>query len=96
MESYAKIMELNVWTSSTVTSAEKDASGAWIVNLTRILSDGTETKRILRPAHVIFALGFGAGMWNVPEFPKRVRLPMYPCSHGADIVVTCRRSSRER
>jgi len=65
-------MELNVWTSSTVTLAEKDASGAWVVNLTRILPDGTETKRVLRPAHVVFALGFGAGAWNVPTFPKQV------------------------
>jgi len=64
-------MELNIWTSSTVTCAEKDASGAWIINLTRILPDGTETKRVLRPAHVVFALGFGAGMWNTPKFPKQ-------------------------
>ncbi|KAF9644022.1 FAD/NAD(P)-binding domain-containing protein [Thelephora ganbajun] len=57
LESYAKIMELNVWTSSTVTSAEKDASGVWVVNLTQILFDGTETKRVLRPTHLVFALG---------------------------------------
>jgi len=65
-------MELNVWTSSTVTSAEKDASGAWIVNLTRILPDGTETKHVLRPTHLVFALGLGAGTWNIPKFPKQV------------------------
>ena len=65
-------MELNVWTSSTVTLAEKDASGAWVVNVTRTLPDGTETKRILRPTHVVFALGLGAGAWNIPKSPKQV------------------------
>jgi len=71
LESYAKVMELNVWTSSTVTSAEKDVSGAWVVRLTRILPDGTEIKRVLRPTHVVFALGFGAGAWSTPKFPKQ-------------------------
>ena len=65
-------MELNVWTSSTVTLAEKDASGAWIVNVTRVHLDGTETKRVLRPVHVVFALGLGAGAWNIPKSPKQV------------------------
>jgi len=78
-------MELNVWTSSTVTSAEKDASGAWIVNLTRTLPGGKETKRVLRPAHVVFALGLGAGAWNIPEFPKQVLSSGFLCRvRGAD------------
>ena len=65
-------MELNVWTSSTVTSAEKDASGTWAVSLTRILPNGTETKRVLHPTHVVFALGLGAGSWSIPQTPKQV------------------------
>lgn len=69
-------MELNVWTSSTVTSVGKDASGAWIVDLTRILPDGTETKRVLRPVHVVLALGFGGGSWSVPKSPKQVIPPV--------------------
>jgi len=72
LESYSKIMELNVWTSSTVTSAEKDASGAWVVHLTRILPDGTEIERVLRPVHLVTAQGLGAGSWSVPKFPKQV------------------------
>ena len=75
LESYAKVMELDIWTSSTVTSAEKDASGAWVVNLTRILSDGTESKRVLRPTHLVLATGLGAGAINVPKFPKQVIPP---------------------
>ena len=65
-------MELNVWTSSTVTLAEKDASGTWLINVTRVHPDGTETNRILRPVHVVFALGLGAGAWNIPKSPKQV------------------------
>ena len=86
-------MELNVWTSSTVTSAEKDASGAWAVNVVRILPDGTETKRVLRPTHVVFALGLGAGSWNVPKSPKQVLSPdtLRPHAHEADpLLVTGR------
>jgi len=79
-------MELNVWTSSTVTLVEKDASGAWVVNLTRILPDGTETRRVLRPTHVAFALGFAAGTWNAPTFPKQVLSPsfLHTQVYGAD------------
>lgn len=71
LESYSKIMELNVWTSSTVTSAEKNASGTWIVNVTRILPDGTESRRTLQPTHLVFATGLGSGTWTVPKFPKQ-------------------------
>ncbi|KAF9779781.1 hypothetical protein BJ322DRAFT_1012818 [Thelephora terrestris] len=71
LESYAKIMELNVWTSSTVTSAEKDPSGGWIVNLTRILPDGTESQRVLRPTHLVFATGLGSGSLVIPKFSKK-------------------------
>ena len=69
-------MELNVWTSSTVTSAEKNASGTWIVNVTRILPDGTESKRVFQPTHLVFATGLGSGTWAVPKFPKQVTTHM--------------------
>lgn len=69
-------MDLNIWTSSTVTFAEKDASGAWVVNVTRILPDGTEAKRVLRPTHVVSALGFGGGSLNIPKYPKQVIIPV--------------------
>lgn len=77
LESYSKIMELNVWTSSTVTSVEKDTSGAWVIHLTRILPDGTEIKRVLRPVHLVSAQGLGAGSWTVPKLPKQVISPMF-------------------
>lgn len=75
-------MELNIWTSSEVTSACKDSSGAWVVNLTRILPEGREIKRVLRPVHVVLATGFGGGTRVVPRFPKQVlRAPLYPSFH---------------
>ena len=76
LEAYAKVMELNVWTSSTVTSAEQGASGTWTVNVTRVLPDGTETKRVLHPTHLVFATGLGGGSWAVPKFPEQVLLPL--------------------
>ena len=89
LETYANVMELNVWTSSTVTSAEKDSSGIWIVNLTRILPDGTEVKRVLRPTHLVFATGLGGGSLVIPKFPNQVlrSLPfILNFAHGTDVL----------
>jgi cation diffusion facilitator CzcD-associated flavoprotein CzcO len=65
LESYAKNMELNIWTSSTVTSATPDDSKKWIVKVTR--GDGRE--RTFKVNHVVFATGFGGGAINFPTFP---------------------------
>lgn len=92
LESYAKVMELNVWTSSTVTSAEKDASGVWIVNVTRMLPDGTEIKRVLRPVHLVLATGLGGGARTVPKFPKQV-LRTFVLKHAALIFDFDRRKN---
>ena len=42
--------------------------GVWNVTVTR--SDGT--KRVLKPRHVVSALGFGAGEVNMPTYPGMV------------------------
>jgi cation diffusion facilitator CzcD-associated flavoprotein CzcO len=69
LEFYADALELNVWTSSTITSALPDASNTrWIVAIKR--SDGTE--RVFRHVkHVVFATGLGGGAENI-------NLPLYP------------------
>ncbi|KAI0089793.1 FAD/NAD(P)-binding domain-containing protein [Irpex rosettiformis] len=68
LEFFAEAMELNVWTSSTVTSATKNPdTGKWDVTVKRV--DGTE--RIFHVDHVVFALGLGAGKPNLPEYPGR-------------------------
>lgn len=69
-ESYAKLLELNVWTRTTLeTGAWDDATKSWTVTLTRTLPDGRTTeKRTLRPKHVIQSTGH-SGKANLPSIP---------------------------
>lgn len=64
LEMYAKVMELNYWTSSTVTSATYDeATKEWRVTVDR---DGETVK--VRPKQLVFATGM-SGKANVPTVP---------------------------
>lgn len=66
LEAYAKVLELNVWTSTTCTKAQYDAAaGTWRVELIR---DG-ETITV-RPTHLVIATG-NAGRPNMPAFPEQ-------------------------
>ncbi|PSR81951.1 hypothetical protein BD289DRAFT_372031 [Coniella lustricola] len=79
-ESYAKLLDLNVWTRSTVTSAVwDDDSKHWTVTVTRrrrrrlLLTDHqepeTETEtRTLHPKHIIQSTGH-SGKPNLPSIP---------------------------
>ncbi|KAI0344328.1 FAD/NAD(P)-binding domain-containing protein [Trametopsis cervina] len=68
LEFYSQAMELNVWTSTTVTKASKSAeTGKWDVTVKR--ADGTE--RIFHVDHVVFALGLGSGRPNMPTIAGR-------------------------
>ncbi len=63
-ESYASLMELNVWVKSTVGSAVyDDPSRKWTIDVVR---DGRT--RTLHPRHVVFATGH-AGEAKIPSFP---------------------------
>lgn len=63
-EAYASLMELNVWTKTTVSKATfDDAKSKWTVDIVR---DGNP--RTIRPAHVVFCTGH-AGEPLVPSFP---------------------------
>jgi cation diffusion facilitator CzcD-associated flavoprotein CzcO len=63
-ESYASLMELNVWMNSTIGSAVyDDAAHKWTIEIVR---DGNLRK--LHPNHVVFATGH-AGEAKVPIFP---------------------------
>ncbi|TFK35616.1 hypothetical protein BDQ12DRAFT_714647 [Crucibulum laeve] len=65
LESYADAMELNVWTSSTVTKASQDPENClWYVTVKK--SDGTE--RLFKVKHFILALGFKGGQGYIPEY----------------------------
>lgn len=64
-EAYASIMELNVWTQTSVASAEyNDATAEWNVIVTR----GNGAQRTLRPRHVVWCTGH-SGEARVPRFP---------------------------
>lgn len=61
-EYYAGAMELNIWTSTTLTKARyDDAAKRWTVHLTR--ADGSE--RIMHPRHVVFCNGVS----TIPKMP---------------------------
>ena len=64
LEMYARVMELNVWNSTTCRSARRDdATGEWHVEVQR--DGGTVT---LRPQHLVLATGM-SGLPNEPAFP---------------------------
>ncbi|THU84251.1 FAD/NAD(P)-binding domain-containing protein [Dendrothele bispora CBS 962.96] len=76
LEAYAEFMELNFWTSSTVTKAHFDPSTkTWQVHVRfdddtsmKMLGAKGQKERILNVKHVVFATGFGAGEPNIPKF----------------------------
>ncbi|KIJ18956.1 hypothetical protein PAXINDRAFT_166873 [Paxillus involutus ATCC 200175] len=56
LEAYAHFLELNVWTSSTITKTTwNEESKTWTIEVNK----GTSEKRILTARHLIFATGFG-------------------------------------
>jgi cation diffusion facilitator CzcD-associated flavoprotein CzcO len=63
-ENYASIMELNIWTKTTVVNTcYEDVKGEWIVEIVR---DGKQ--QTVRPHHVVFCTGH-AGEPLIPSFP---------------------------
>jgi putative flavoprotein involved in K+ transport len=63
LEMYTKVMELNYWTRSTVSSAKWDeAAKEWVVTVER---DGETV--VLRPKQLVFATGM-SGKANIPAF----------------------------
>lgn len=68
LEIYAGALDLNVWTSSSITSVEHDAaSGAWTVTVSR----GNGEEQVLHPKHVIMATGISGNEPYEPELTGR-------------------------
>lgn len=64
-EAYVSLLELNVWTKTTLTNASFDNEAAhWTVDLVR---DGAAS-RTIQPKHIVFCTGH-AGEPLVPSFP---------------------------
>ncbi|KEF51107.1 uncharacterized protein A1O9_12830 [Exophiala aquamarina CBS 119918] len=69
-ESYAKLLELNVWVKTTLEStAWDDAKKLWTITVKRTKPDGTTETRSLHPKHVIQATGH-SGKKNFPSTTK--------------------------
>ncbi|KAL0574959.1 hypothetical protein V5O48_007004 [Marasmius crinis-equi] len=67
LESYAETMELNVWTSTTVTKASlNEQTKEWKVTVQ--FADGKE-REFRRIKHFIFCTGVAAGIPNMPSYP---------------------------
>lgn len=67
-ESYAKLLELNVWTRTEIKSSSWDESRKqWTVVVERRKEDGSVDTRTLHPHHVIQATGH-SGKKNAPSF----------------------------
>ncbi|KAJ5675953.1 hypothetical protein N7462_008850 [Penicillium macrosclerotiorum] len=67
-ESYVKLLELNVWTHTELTSSSWDETKKqWTVVLTRTKADGSTETRTFHPRHVIQATGH-SGKKNAPVF----------------------------
>lgn len=66
LESYAKVMELNVWNQTELATARFDeAEKMWTVTLKR--PDGVT--RAMRVPHVVFATGVSGGLPKKPDMP---------------------------
>jgi putative flavoprotein involved in K+ transport len=66
LETYARYLDLNVWTSTRfLTGTYDEPARRWTATLRR--GDGTE--RVIRPAHIILATGGIGGQPAVPELP---------------------------
>jgi cation diffusion facilitator CzcD-associated flavoprotein CzcO len=69
LEGYAKFLELNVWTASTINrSFWDDTTKTWTVEVKR---EGKET-RTLTVKHLVFATGLDAHP-KFPDIPGKVR-----------------------
>ncbi|KAF2762101.1 dimethylaniline monooxygenase (N-oxide forming) [Pseudovirgaria hyperparasitica] len=66
-EAYAKLLELNIWTRTSILSSKWDEDEAkWTVEVGRLLDDGRTEKRTFHPRHIIQATGH-SGKKNFPS-----------------------------
>jgi len=69
-ESYAKLLELNVWTKTTIQNSSWDETEKrWTVTLKRVNDDGSTETRTVHPRHLIQATGH-SGKKNFPSDMK--------------------------
>lgn len=90
-ESYARLLDLNVWTRATVepgSASWDDARRAWTVKIRRALPGNSKGKeeeqevRTLRPRHIILATGH-SGKASMPSVPGADRFAGDLLTHSA-------------
>ena len=75
LESYAHSLELDVWTSSTVTRARQNPeTKKWTVEIERANAE----PRTFVVNHLVFATGFAGGTYKLPQIPGSVRVVSMP------------------
>lgn len=68
-ESYATLLELNVWMRTTLVDSKwSDEKKSWTVTVTREKESGVTETRVFHPRHIIQATGH-AGKKSQPDFP---------------------------
>lgn len=83
-ECYVKILELNVWTKTTVTgSSWNEQTKQWTVELQRQREDGSTEKVTVLSRHIIQATGH-SGKKNIPEFKGASTFQGNLYCHSAD------------
>ncbi|KAF6759799.1 hypothetical protein DFP72DRAFT_1098832 [Ephemerocybe angulata] len=70
LESYVDALDLNVWTSSTVTKVERGQGDRWAVTVVSSGPGGDRT-RVFNVRHVVFASGWIGMKSYVPDIPGR-------------------------
>lgn len=72
-ESYVKLMELNVWTTTTIVDSSYDEhKRQWTVKLLRKQPGKPDEERIVHPRHIIMATGH-SGEKNFPSHIKGIK-----------------------
>ncbi|KAI1876888.1 uncharacterized protein JN550_000960 [Neoarthrinium moseri] len=67
-KAYAEMLELNIWTKTTIESTKwDDSKGQWTIVVTRKHANGSIESRVLHPKHVVQATGH-SGKKNEPNF----------------------------
>ncbi|KAI0177562.1 hypothetical protein BJ166DRAFT_26200 [Pestalotiopsis sp. NC0098] len=68
-KAYAEMLELNIWTRTSIAATKWDESKPeWTVQLRRQLPNGSVESRVMHPKHVVQATGH-SGKKNQPDFP---------------------------
>lgn len=84
LKAYAQMLELNVWTSTTIESSTwNDGKKEWTVVVKRRHKDGRVETRTLHPKHVIQATGH-SGKRNYPVFKGMESFKGDVLSHSSD------------